>query len=62
MLKQKEYCIVQSMYIIVMVYNEYMKQRILLHCFKGLKPAAFVLLLEKERIVVSRVGLWKFMK
>ena len=46
---------------IVMI-HEHTKQRILLHCFKGLKPANITLKLEKERIVVSRVGLWKFIK
>ena len=45
-----------------MVCNGYTKQEILLHCFKGFKPAAIPLKLEKERIVVSRVGLWKFIK
>ena len=50
------------MYIIVIVYSEYSKQRILLKCFEGLKPTAIALKLEKERIVVSRVGLWNFIK
>ena len=45
-----------------MVYSEYTKQRKLLHCFKRLKPGAITLKLEKERIVVSRVGSWKFIK
>ena len=46
----------------MMVYNEYTKQRMLLHCFKGPKPAAITLKLAKERIIVTRVGLWKFIK
>ena len=45
-----------------MVYSEYMKQRILLHCFKGFKAAAIMLKLEKEKIIVSIVGFWKFVK
>ena len=46
----------------MMVYSEYMKQRILLHCLKGHKAAAITLKLEKERFIVSRVGLWKYIK
>ena len=45
-----------------MVFSEYTKQRILLHRFKGLRPAAIALKLKKEGINVSRVGVWKFIK
>ena len=45
-----------------MVFSEYSKQRILFYWFKGLRPASIALKLKEERIYVSRVGVWKFIK
>lgn len=45
-----------------MAYSEYTKQRILSYWFQGQKAASIALKLKDEGIIVSRVGVWKFVK
>ena len=45
-----------------MAYSKYTRQRILAYWFQGLKPVSIALKLKEEGIVVSRVGVWKFVK
>lgn len=48
--------------VVVMVYSEYTKQRIVYHYKRNLKPSEIVKALESEEIKASRSGIWRFLK